>query len=673
MKMLDHWLPGDDFGAPLACLATSFTFDVDFFTEDCLSRFLSISTRDPDGASGLDLAGMLEEEERLAETTVCVLVDQSCRPQPRNLRWDLLPVRVPGGLLHAKVVVLLWERTARVIIGSANLTAPGYRNQVELGLAFDLDASCRLPRKVFEDLSKELRSLLDLTQGDESRPGPKARAHSVLDLFDRRIREVNPPEDPPRGVKVALAPARKGTNPLDMLELVWSGTPPQSVVALSPFWDGKVPMAGVDDVLDRLAKRAPTGERTSATFVVPVDSMSGSVVVRAPEYLRTVAPSRIESAVVAFKAGDDRRVHAKCVQYRSSTWLATMFGSSNLTAKGLGIDATPHREINLWIGCRADDAYAKVLENLIPIGETLEDVESWETLEDDEDETPFESLPPGFGVALLTSRSTLELGFTGSSLPTAWTVEFVSPNRTRTVLLDDHDWELAGRPTSVVVRLPDSDVLPSVLDVHWTQSGEQHGAAWLVNLGDGTFLPPSNELWDLSTDVLLTILASTRPLRVAIENAILRGGAQHSSKDVELDPLKAFDSSELLLQRTRRSSAALWGIERRLSKPVHSLEALEWRLAGVLGPKHLAEKIVEAARLPGALPGEAQFLLAELALTVHRIEWNAIRGEVPLRSITKLVKHVIDEIRTQITVLGDLGSKDAVMAYVHAVLSEVTR
>ena len=61
MKMLDHWLPPEDAGDPLACLATSFTFDTDFFAEDCLSRFLAISGRDPDGAFGSDIAGLLDK------------------------------------------------------------------------------------------------------------------------------------------------------------------------------------------------------------------------------------------------------------------------------------------------------------------------------------------------------------------------------------------------------------------------------------------------------------------------------------------------------------------------------------------------------------------------------------------------------------------------------------
>ena len=86
MKMLEQGLPPDDDGDPVACLATTFTFDTDCFAEDCLSRFLGISGRDPDGATGFDIACLLEEEERLAEARVSVLVDQICRLEPRKLR-----------------------------------------------------------------------------------------------------------------------------------------------------------------------------------------------------------------------------------------------------------------------------------------------------------------------------------------------------------------------------------------------------------------------------------------------------------------------------------------------------------------------------------------------------------------------------------------------------------
>ena len=69
------------------------------------------------------IAAVLEEEDRLSETQVSVLVDRRTPAERRNLRWDVLSVAVPGGLLHAKVAALLWERCARIIVGSANLTS----------------------------------------------------------------------------------------------------------------------------------------------------------------------------------------------------------------------------------------------------------------------------------------------------------------------------------------------------------------------------------------------------------------------------------------------------------------------------------------------------------------------------------------------------------------------
>ena len=62
-KLLDAWLPPEGAGRAVACLATSFTFDPDFFEEDCLSRFLGLDWKRGEGD---DLAFLIEQEERLA-------------------------------------------------------------------------------------------------------------------------------------------------------------------------------------------------------------------------------------------------------------------------------------------------------------------------------------------------------------------------------------------------------------------------------------------------------------------------------------------------------------------------------------------------------------------------------------------------------------------------------
>jgi len=673
MKMLEHWLPGDDFGAPLACLATTFTFDTDFFAEDCLSRFLSISARDPDGATGLDIAGLLEEEDRLAEARVCVLVDQSCRPEPRNLRWDILPIRVPNALLHAKVAVLLWEHGARVVIGSANLTRAGYRSQVEIATSVDLDAKCPVPRPVLQQLAAELRSIIGLSAGDPVGPGPTSRALEIVGMFEDRLDRLSLPTNAPQGTRVALGVGRLGAAPFAGFDEVWVGSPPQSVVALSPFWDDTDEMPGARAVIDRLAQRAATGSRTSATFVVSTDFAAGSNIVRAPHALRSVAPSRIDAEVVAFKSSDERRLHAKCLRYESATWVATMFGSSNLTAKGLGLSPAPHRELNLWIGCRADSPTAKVLRALVPPGDPIDSDFEWMPNEADEDETTEVPLPDGFREALLLTANTLRLSFNPTRLPASWKVVLVVPGSAPTVVYDATRWDADGRPATVEIEMPPlSGQLPSLLDVTWTAAGESLKAPWMVNVGDGSVLPPPAELKELTTEVLLAILASTRPLRTAIDEALRRSAHhRHGSVD-ELDPLKRFDSSGFLLQRTRRASAALWGIERRLSQRVHSMEALEWRLSGTLGPEHLAAKLLEETTATNGLPGEAEFLLAELALTVHRVRWPQVADTMPSAGVMGRVRHTLDLIVTRLSELDREAMPAPLAAYVGAVISEVS-
>src|SRR3546814_7779435 len=114
---------------------------------------------------------MLDEEDRLSEAQISVLVDRSCVPDKRNLRWDLLPVALGRGrLLHAKVAVLMWERHTRVLLGSANLPSAGYRRQIETVTAFDVEPGCGLPEPLLRSLVGELRDRLGEVRSEEPTP-----------------------------------------------------------------------------------------------------------------------------------------------------------------------------------------------------------------------------------------------------------------------------------------------------------------------------------------------------------------------------------------------------------------------------------------------------------------------------------------------------------------------
>ena len=134
------------------------------------------------------------------------------------------------------------------------------------------------------------------------------------------------------------------------------------------------------------------------------------------------------------------------------------------------------------------------------------------------------------------------------------------------------------------------------------------------------------------------VLTSARALHEVVRS-ILRRRAQARLAAVVaagevVDPHKKVDTSGFLLQRMRRLGRALEGMRRRLQQPVHSVEALRWRLHGPVGPLRLADRLaIDTAGDPGAA-----FFIAELARTVKReVDWtqaakvlghNAVRSEI---------------------------------------------
>lgn len=660
VRLLDHWSPPDGAGDPVAVLATTFTFEADFFAQDCLSRFLSLSATSDEGDQISSVAAVLEEEDRLNEAQVSVLIDRSSPAEKRNLRWDVLPVSAPGGLLHAKVAVLLWERAARILIGSANLTSAGYRRQVETAMAFDLRPDSGIPSSLLTDLTDELSALVELVPGP--RTGAKARAQATLDMLETRIQSLDLPTRQPRDLHLAIAASRPGRSPLDRLDDVWRGPRPLHASLLSPFWDGDSPAPALNAVRKLLTGR-PAAQRT-LTAIVAVDPYSGAIT--APRSLGDEA----DLDVVAFDPPDTelRSLHAKVLLVESDDWTAAMIGSSNATSAGYGLDRRHgHHELNLWIGCPASSRTAKQLRSLLREGEylSLED-EQWEPLPDDEEPTT-PRLPDGFvwSTVHAGTEPTVEMHINEASIPSEWSVELPTGRR----LLQADGWRSSGSPATL--RLPlGQDPLPPYLVVRWSDDEGGCQATWPVNVEDRSALPPPAELADLPVEILLAALASSRPLPVALEHELRSAERTDGSSDAELDPLKRFDSSALLLQRTRHLSLALWRLEQRLARPVSSIEVVRWRLHGAVGPVAIAEGLVKAAKDNRTLPGEPHFLLAELALTVAAVNWVAVGATLDRRLVRCEVTEVLQAINNLRQLLPDVGD-EGLSRYVDDAFSEV--
>lgn len=130
-KLLDEALVSDEPCLGAACC--SYTFDPAFFEEHVLRGLLRLQG-DPDE----DPARYLEEaRQALRDTPVACLVDATVRRPGHRLPYDLLLVR--ARVFHPKLVLALYAGHARLLIGSGNITRPGFEHNLELFFARSLD------------------------------------------------------------------------------------------------------------------------------------------------------------------------------------------------------------------------------------------------------------------------------------------------------------------------------------------------------------------------------------------------------------------------------------------------------------------------------------------------------------------------------------------------------
>ena len=111
---------------------TAYSFDPGFFEDHVLRAVLRLAS-DP-----VEQAARYHGEARraLQESPVVVIVDSGERQPGRRLPYDLL--EVSDVVFHPKSALLLYEESARLMVGSGNLTFSGYGGNTELFLTLDL-------------------------------------------------------------------------------------------------------------------------------------------------------------------------------------------------------------------------------------------------------------------------------------------------------------------------------------------------------------------------------------------------------------------------------------------------------------------------------------------------------------------------------------------------------
>ena len=653
-KLLEHWIPPEAAGDPVGCVATTFTFAPDFFEEHCLSRFLRLES-DPreDGA-----AYLIEREEKLAVTRVCVLVDKIHADGSESPRWDVVSVRPPGGIFHPKIALLFWHGWIRIIIGSANLTEPGYRKNQEVFGVLDFYDGGIVPRRVLTECVDFIDSVLPFCPGSLTEAGPKSRLKTFLQNV--RMASSRWKSDPLRTSESAqvepvfLGPMQ-GYNRSALKRLGQlvrdRGGPAYGANVLSPFFD-VTPDTSYHPSEELLSALTERGARTIHYMVSFEKLPNGHLRLRAPKSLIAKGKKSAEVSVYTVDETVDkefRPLHSKSVWLWNDNWEAYMVGSSNFTSAGMGLARNASNfEANLAYVFR-QSLEGPMKKTLPAWEEPIKDLSkvSWQAVDENLGEGALGGsiLPASFEEALFEpgeSESFLNLRFADNS-PADWTIF----SRRTISVLSAAEWRSLNSPAAVRRTWTEKSI-PNVLEVEWVDNAQQKQTAhWPVNVTDPARLPPPDALRDLSLKTLLEILCSGRPLHEVVGSRQPNGNGSHAGDELppELDPLRRFNSETFLLQRTRRVAKAIDQLVTSLGRPVVHRDALTWRLRGPVGPCALAKAICKEARMAG----EACFLLSEIVLVLRRIEASKIAIGVAKKEVATAIAEVIADISSMIT------------------------
>lgn len=623
-RLLDLWSGESAFGRPLGCVATSFTFDADLFEEQCLARFLSIQSNPNETTK----AYLVEREEKLSQCFACVLVDRAHAAPDRSLRWNLLPVTLPrGGVLHAKLTLLVWENCIRALIGSANLTEPGYRRNQEVMAVLDFGPQGNPPPELLVQCVTFLNRVRSFAPGsNRTEGGPQAALVAFLLSIEQRAGLLPPAE---RGdaecALISLVPG--GAPVVEQLRDLWKGPAPDRAWVLSPFYDKDRQSS---DTAAGFAGLLTTRGGRRLVFAAPGRNLpDGTVQIDVPEALKksshpsldhgfSIVHQRVE---VEGKVAD-RALHAKSVWLERDGRALYMLGSSNFTAAGLGLHPGHNIELNVaYVIKDCASQFGKLCVQSWPPEEELDELDGVQFLADgltDSAENPNATLLPGaFGLALFcldAQGGRLELEIRANA-PSVFEVR----SKDGGALIDAASWLRDGKQEIVIVPWQ-AKRPPSSLAVRWRNAERgECTAQWIVNVADMSSLPPPDELGSLSLAELMEILTSARPLHEVVTRILERREKKSTAgAEVEIDPHKKVDTSQFLLRRMRRVAQALEGMRERLQQPVGSTEALRWRLRGPIGPIALANRLAEED------PDGAAFMIAEVAATLRGVSWRPV-------------------------------------------------
>lgn len=635
-KLIDRLQPDLKDGHVEAILATSYEFDPDFFDTDLLPTLLGLGAWD-------DLswrARVALERELAATSAVALAVDAGPyrEQRPRSLRVDLRAASEPGRIMHAKVTVVVQPRAVRLAVGSANITANGYRN------------------------NREAVTVLVASE--------KNRAHAALiaAALENAPAALGPWWSPACEQVRALAQSRVAPwvdGPSDAASFVWSGgkdrlferfveewpqnEPIRRLRIISPFWSEEVPTGPLTTFIAFLRRRSLLAADAE------VDLYTEARAIQKDRFLPMLPPSyaTLDIEQLAIRArvwAVDPRVskdeierdavqairclHAKVLLVEGAKTSLAYVGSANFTAQGWGFsDARAHVEAGLLVRGRRGG-----LDALIPpiTGEACTLAEAATTkiqLEGQASGTPW----PRFidDVRLVEDVGHpdclhLRVRVNVEDVAGAWRLTLPGSNGAMTLVEAG-----PGGGAEHVVALS-AEALRTLLR-------EQHVIVQWWACTDSTAFPinvdePARDALPIAPDAKKPgehDLVSYYQGRIAWEELFAMADDDATSKQaLSFDGKSLVDTTRIQSYQIREFVEALRGIRDDLKSAVRSEAAMRFALRGPVSPIALAREVFASARGGKRTAVAAGFQLLEIRACVldarnyapepHREQWRKL-------------------------------------------------
>ena len=639
-------------GVPVACIATTYTFDAAFFESELLPRFLGVKFDHTER----EISFLVEREQALGTVRACVLVDHTCvDARQTTLRWDQMSVRVPGGAQHAKIVVLAWERWLRIIVSSANLTRQGYRRNREIvGVMDFFDGKESMPLQSAKDVLNFLSEIAG-TGWVQAHDAARERMMTTLKFIQNRLDrwQQAPADFTPRALPrlcfVGGRPAANGRRLLSVMEQVadsWGNRKAADVAVMTPFvgeTDGG--MKQLTQQLMGLSRKSAGSVRTYLAIPGRPSQEAGSkkMISELPSSFRdswNSAWGDIQEGPAVFvvppaRKGEkiNRVLHAKAVSLTDGDRDMLLCGSSNFTPHGMGVGMA-NVEANL---CFQDDSNARIrLDARLPVHWYEDDNDScddvfWPTKVDPlEDESPKQpQLPPVFKAVTFNEQVAKVTVFfdTAFQLPAVWSVARpgAKVNDTGTILLDSLQMTSVPPEGRFTVELPGAlrGLMLTCVRFAWTDDRGQSQSGWLpVQTESLENLLPPEQFRGLTSDHIMNWLISGRePADMVDENGDNSGRLSNAAEVSRAsDPLQEIDTSGYALYQVRKLGQTLAALAERLIRTVRTNEAVSYRLRqDPLGPVALADALAKDLTVEGQPPDTAQMRASQLAFSYAEI------------------------------------------------------